>query len=383
MTPSGGVPSDNPIAGSRVFAFGIRNSFGFTFDPQTDSLWETENGPECNDEINLIAGGGNFGWGPNENCGGNAPGNTNNSGPTPRRLPKLWFEGTIGITGDAFCDGCGLGSQVDGQLFFGDVNTGVLRRVALNAARDDVSGSAIDVLDAPGGRDLLDGDGAERAGSTSATRKRSTGSRPREARQAGQHAATASGDGPLRRSTLAVVARGTAQPARRPAVDIGQPKRIIEVEPVSLPLPETLPDTGAAAGEDARARRARSVTRRDPVDARSFVAGRHRDRAGRGVEGVGAHRPPRRIAPPAAPGRGPRPALAPRTSGGSGMPDARTVPRSAAPRMHLRSSRHARTRRVAPDAVPRRAGPRGPLGAGHRARAGVPRAVRLPAAARG
>ena len=26
---------DNPIAGSRVFAFGIRNSFGFTFDPQT------------------------------------------------------------------------------------------------------------------------------------------------------------------------------------------------------------------------------------------------------------------------------------------------------------------------------------------------------------
>jgi hypothetical protein len=25
-------------------------------------------------------------------------------------------------------------------------------------------------------------------------------------------------------------------------VDIGQPKRIIEVEPVSLPLPETLPD---------------------------------------------------------------------------------------------------------------------------------------------
>ncbi len=134
-----------------MFAFGIRNSFGFTFDPQTDGLWETENGPECNDEINLIAGGGNFGWGPSENCGGNAPGDTNNSGPTPRHLPKLWFDATIGITGDAFCDGCGLGSQVDGQLFFGDVNTGVLRRVALNAARDDVSGGAIDVLHAPGG----------------------------------------------------------------------------------------------------------------------------------------------------------------------------------------------------------------------------------------
>ena len=70
MTPAGGVPSDNPIPGSRVFAFGIRNSFGFTFDPQTDSLWETENGPECNDEINLIVGGGNFGWGPSETAAG-------------------------------------------------------------------------------------------------------------------------------------------------------------------------------------------------------------------------------------------------------------------------------------------------------------------------
>jgi glucose/arabinose dehydrogenase len=151
MTPSGGVPSDNPIAGSRVFAFGIRNSYGFTFDPQTHRLWETENGPECNDEINLIVSGGNFGWGSSENCGGDAPENTNNSGPTPRRLPKLWFVGTIGITGDAFCDDCGLGTQVDGDLFFGDVNTGVVRRVALNAARDDVLGGPVDVLDSPAG----------------------------------------------------------------------------------------------------------------------------------------------------------------------------------------------------------------------------------------
>jgi glucose/arabinose dehydrogenase len=151
MTPAGGVPPDNPIAGSRVFAFGIRNSYGFTFDPQTGHLWETENGPECNDEINLIVDGGNFGWGPSESCGGDSPNNTNNSGPSPRRLPKLTFVETIGITGDAFCVGCGLGAQVEGQLFFGDVNTGVLRRVALNAARDDVAGNAIDVLSTPSG----------------------------------------------------------------------------------------------------------------------------------------------------------------------------------------------------------------------------------------
>ncbi len=150
MTPNGGVPSDNPIAGSRTYAFGIRNSYGFAFDPQTDRLWESENGPECMDEINLIVAGGNFGWGPNENCA-DVPGGTNNSGPTPRQLPKLWFVNTIGITGAAFCQDCGLSAQVEGQLFFGEVNAGVLRRVALNAARNDVSGDPVQVLDSPNG----------------------------------------------------------------------------------------------------------------------------------------------------------------------------------------------------------------------------------------
>jgi glucose/arabinose dehydrogenase len=151
MTPSGGVPSDNPIAGSRIFAFGVRNSFGFTFDTTTGRLWETENGPECNDELNLIVGGGNYGWGPNENCQGSSPGDTNNSGPTPRMRPKLWFESTLGITGDALCHGCGLGNRFEGQLFFGCANDGILRRVALSAAGDDVSGGATSVLDSPNG----------------------------------------------------------------------------------------------------------------------------------------------------------------------------------------------------------------------------------------
>ena len=52
----------------RIWSYGHRNSFGFTFDPHTGRLWETENGPECTDEINLIVRGANFGWGPKENC---------------------------------------------------------------------------------------------------------------------------------------------------------------------------------------------------------------------------------------------------------------------------------------------------------------------------
>jgi aldose sugar dehydrogenase len=144
-----GEPAPNNPFGNRIWAFGIRNSFGFTFDPSTHRLWETENGPECNDELNLIVPGGNFAWGPNQSCGSSTPPtDTNNSGPDPRLLPKHFFGTTIGITGAVFCNGCRLGFP--DQLFFGDVNDGILRRVPLNSSRDDL-GTPVDVLDAPGG----------------------------------------------------------------------------------------------------------------------------------------------------------------------------------------------------------------------------------------
>ena len=123
----------------RIWSFGHRNSFGFTFDPRTGRFWETENGPECNDEINLILKGGNYGWGPNEFCGGTAPQDTNNSGPKPRRLPKTYFAGTIGITGAAFCISCGLGAGINGDLVFGDVNTSSIRAINMNATRTGFS----------------------------------------------------------------------------------------------------------------------------------------------------------------------------------------------------------------------------------------------------
>ena len=141
MTPLGKRPGDDPIRRSKIFAYGIRNSFGFDFDPVTDELWETENGPGCNDELNHIAiGGRNSGWGPRQSCGSlPAPRDTNNSGRRPRILPELWFTQTVGITGMTFCDGCGLTGS-EGDVFFGDVNFGQIRRVPLDAGRDTVDG---------------------------------------------------------------------------------------------------------------------------------------------------------------------------------------------------------------------------------------------------
>ena len=151
MNPDGTIPASNPIPGSPIWSFGHRNSYGFTFDPLTRHLWETENGPSCNDEINLDARGGNFGWGASENCGGSSPGDTNNSGPAPRLMPKWWTTNTIGITGDAFCHGCGLGSQYEGDLFFGEVNAGRLHLLRVNASRTGFIGGAQTVLTAPNG----------------------------------------------------------------------------------------------------------------------------------------------------------------------------------------------------------------------------------------
>ncbi len=136
MRPDGSVPATNP-RDSLVFAYGIRNSFGFAFDPQTDRLWETENGPACNDELNRIRAGGNYGWGPSATCDGASPGNTNRDGPDPVR-PAWFTEPTIGITGIAFCQDCGLGSASQGRAFFGAVNDGQIRRVTLNDRRTGV-----------------------------------------------------------------------------------------------------------------------------------------------------------------------------------------------------------------------------------------------------
>lgn len=144
MTPSGGVPLGNPFPGSYVFAYGIRNSFGFAFDPATGRLWATDNGPECNDELNRIRRGMNHGWGPSFTCSTppTPPLNTNQDGPSPV-LPKRWYGTPIAPTGLAFCSGCGLGSASEETLFFGDYNTGAIRRVVLNSTRYGVSSQAV------------------------------------------------------------------------------------------------------------------------------------------------------------------------------------------------------------------------------------------------
>ena len=53
------VESNNSV---ELFAMGIRNSFGLGVDPVTGYLWDTENGENYFDEINLVEPRFNSGW---------------------------------------------------------------------------------------------------------------------------------------------------------------------------------------------------------------------------------------------------------------------------------------------------------------------------------
>lgn len=64
MNLDGSIPSDNPtIAGvrSHIYSYGHRNPQGLVFAPD-GNLYESEHGPNTDDEINLIQGGRNYGW---------------------------------------------------------------------------------------------------------------------------------------------------------------------------------------------------------------------------------------------------------------------------------------------------------------------------------
>ena len=70
---------------------GLRNSFDFTFDPLSGRIFATENGPGCDDEVNRIEGGFNYGWRPNYPCDDESAG-----GPDPQynTIKPLWTNGT-------------------------------------------------------------------------------------------------------------------------------------------------------------------------------------------------------------------------------------------------------------------------------------------------
>jgi PQQ-dependent dehydrogenase (s-GDH family) len=64
LSTDGGIPADNPVlAGvrSHVYTYGHRNPQGLAVGPD-GALYTTDHGPKTDDEVNVLAAGGNYGW---------------------------------------------------------------------------------------------------------------------------------------------------------------------------------------------------------------------------------------------------------------------------------------------------------------------------------
>lgn len=67
LNADGSIPADNPFDGSYVWSYGHRNVQGMAWDPVSGNMYATEHGPSggqgcCNDEVNRIEKGKNYGW---------------------------------------------------------------------------------------------------------------------------------------------------------------------------------------------------------------------------------------------------------------------------------------------------------------------------------
>jgi aldose sugar dehydrogenase len=134
------------------YAYGLRNSFGLDFDPVTGKLWDTENGANTSDEINLVEPGFNSGWRSVAGFSSNATGfdpeaDIENFGGKGRYSdPEFEWgvvngRGIVGPTAIKFLNSDKLGTQYQNDIFVGDVHNGYIYHFKLN---EDRTGLALD-----------------------------------------------------------------------------------------------------------------------------------------------------------------------------------------------------------------------------------------------
>jgi glucose/arabinose dehydrogenase len=148
----------NPLSGggadlSKYYAYGVRNSFGFDFDPLTGILWDAEDGPADYDEINIVVPGFNSGW-------NRVMGPIGREGMTPQDLVQFqgshyadpvfsWLR-SEGITDMEIFNSSSLGERYTYNMFVGDINNGNLYFFTINSNR-----TGLDLGGIPGLEDLV------------------------------------------------------------------------------------------------------------------------------------------------------------------------------------------------------------------------------------
>jgi glucose/arabinose dehydrogenase len=145
----GSVPGDNPFVGREAYrpeihTLGHRNSLGLALHPSTGELWQTENGPNGGDEINIIRAGKNYGW-PLVSYGRTYPGPWQAKLPTHEGFepPAVYWTPAIAVSGLTFYTGDRLplwkGDAFVGGLRTGEIpGTGKLDRVLFNQQMEEL-----------------------------------------------------------------------------------------------------------------------------------------------------------------------------------------------------------------------------------------------------
>jgi aldose sugar dehydrogenase len=152
---------------SLYYAYGIRNSFGIDFDPITGNLWDTENGPICGDEINLVKPGFNSGW-------DRVQGMLNSTddfhcvdfgedtlvdfgGIGKYSNPEFVWNNSVGPTSLKFLASDELGMNYENDLFVADIKSGNIYHFDLNENRSGflLNGSLADKI-ADNNKQLID-----------------------------------------------------------------------------------------------------------------------------------------------------------------------------------------------------------------------------------
>jgi glucose/arabinose dehydrogenase len=133
LNEDGSIPRDNPFAGKagykpEIFSLGHRTVLGLTIHPTTGELWETENGPQGGDEVNIIRAGRNYGW-PLVTYGRDYDGKKVSSSPWREDLeaPELFWVPSITTSGMTFYTGDRFPAW-KGNLFVGSMTVGRIAR---------------------------------------------------------------------------------------------------------------------------------------------------------------------------------------------------------------------------------------------------------------
>lgn len=134
-----GAPGNaGPPFRPEVYSYGHRNPQGLAFRPSDGMAFEVEHGPTCDDEVNVLQAGGNYGWNPVPVDG--SPG-YNESVPMtdtttyPAAIPSRWSSGcpTIATSGAGFVTGSQWAAW-DGALVVAALKGQQLRILHFDAA---------------------------------------------------------------------------------------------------------------------------------------------------------------------------------------------------------------------------------------------------------